>query len=288
MNVYILYIYAKYKYVYVRAKLWRIGGLVGNIQLVPQAAHSMDPLTLSSSPSSPPSPSSPSSPSKTSPASSPMSSSTERSNLIWIYWSWSLIFCSIGIVFTIVNTHLYSVQNIIFLGEKRRKLRYFPGHKQSGSFQVWKKPSGEIVMTGLHKIYIQSGLPWIHAQYNGSQYRVYIAKNTRAIQRIRAQYREYTRNTGKPRVRAIDGSHGVWPRPPLPNRKIGNYPDYFRFWAERAIIAIISDHCRWTENFFIGQQWVDNKLLTGICGGDWWPVSNCDDWMGEREISEIL
>ena len=50
------------------------------------------------------------------------------------------------------------------------------------------------------------------------------------------------RNTEKPR--AIDGSHGVWPRPPLPNRKIGNYPDYFRFWAERAIIAIISDHCR--------------------------------------------
>ena len=138
-------------------------------------------------------------------------------------------------------------------------------------------------MTGLHKIYIQSGLPWIHAQYSGSQYRAYIAKNTRAIQRIRAQYREYTRNTGKPRVRAIDGSHGVWPRPPLPNRKIGNYPDYFRFWAERAIIAIISDHCRWTENFFIGQQWVDNKLLTGICGGDWWPVSNCDDWMGGRK-----
>ena len=75
----------KYKYVYVRAKLWRIGALVGNIQLVPQAAHSMDPLTLSSSPSSPSKASKTplSSSSKTSPASSPLSSSsTERSNLI--------------------------------------------------------------------------------------------------------------------------------------------------------------------------------------------------------------
>ena len=90
------------------------------------------------------------------------------------------------------------------------------------------------------------------------------------------------RNTEKPRVRAIDGSHGVWPRPPLPNRKIGNYPDYFRFWAERAIIAIISDHCRWTENFFIGQHWVDNKLsqpLTGICGDHWSGLTVMIEWV---------
>ena len=114
--------------------------------------------------------------------------------------------------------------------------------------------------------------------------------NTRAIQWITIQgvdrWEYIARNTEKPRVRAIDGSHGVWPRPPLPNRKIGNYPDYFRFWAERAIIAIISDHCRWTENFFIGQQWVDNKLsqlLTGICGDDWCGLTVKIEWEKQFE-----
>ena len=79
-------------------------------------------------------------------------------------------------------------------------------------------------------------------------------------------------NTGTPR--AIDGSHGFWPSPPLRNRKRGNYPDYFRFWAERAIIAIISDHCWANGNFFIGQQSTTGwqqivNAVNRVCGREW-------------------
>ena len=118
--------------------------------------------------------------------------------------------------------------------------------------QVWKKPSGEIVMTSLHKIYIQSRLPWIHRQYNGFKSWLQDVLTVISTGKYSVKDVNTVGNTGTPR--AIDGSHGFWPSPPLRNRKRGNYPDYFRFWAERAIIAIISDHCWANGNFFIGQQ----------------------------------
>ena len=115
-----------------------------------------------------------------------------------------------------------------------------------------KKPSGEIVMTSLHKIYIQRRLPWIHRQYSG--FKSWLQAVLTVISTVKYSVKDVNtvENTGTPR--AIDGSHGFWPSPPLRNRKRGNYPDYFRFWAERAIIAIISDHCCANGNFFIGQQ----------------------------------
>ena len=111
-------------------------------------------------------------------------------------------------------------------------------------------------MTSLHKIYIQSRLPWIHRQYNG--FKSWLQAVLTVISTVKYSVKDVNTventvvNTGTPR--AIDGSHGFWPSPPLRNRKRGNYPDYFRFWAERAIIAIISDHCWANGNFFIGQQ----------------------------------